>query len=334
MADDENAIFYNPAAINDFPQEFHFQFLLPTVEFSYKSLDYLINDVPNLANNIDDAAGDAAKINVLDAFAAANTGRYEEVAARGNIVTMMYKYISASLFYEAHGVVALLNPASSTVDIEILGQAGLQLGTAYSFFDDHLQAGIAVKFMERYLVDETITQRDVISTANFNDIIDYMSFGFGIGVDVGFKGSPPFRGKVWDYLKPMFAFTVQDIGHTRFFAGDPVGRQNESMTFGMAVHPDFYKFKSILAIDVRDLEYRGDFLTKFHVGYEVTWPEISKVLRSVSLRVGMNQMYVTGGLGLDFKYFKMNLATYGKEIAQRTIQKQSRMFALQLAAGF
>ncbi|HLD44636.1 MAG TPA: hypothetical protein VJC18_04315, partial [bacterium] len=302
---DENALFYNPAAINDFPQEFHFQFLLPTAEFSYKSLNFLISDVPDLVDDIDAANGDSAKIDVLDAFAASNTGRYEEIAARGNVITMMHKYITASLFYETHGVVALLNPSSSTVDMELMGQAGLQLGSAYSFFDDYLQAGVAVKLMERYLVDETVTQRDVIANAEFNDIIDYESFGFGVGVDVGFKGTFPVSGKTWDYLKPKFAFTVQDVGHTRFFAGDPVGRQKESMTFGLAVHPDFWKFKSIFAIDMRDLEYRGDFFTKFHAGYELTWPEISKILRAVSLRVGVNQIYVTGGVGFDFKYFKM-----------------------------
>jgi len=67
---DENALFYNPAAINDFPQEFHFQFLLPTAEFSYKSLNFLISDVPDLVDDIDAANGDSAKIDVLDAFAA------------------------------------------------------------------------------------------------------------------------------------------------------------------------------------------------------------------------------------------------------------------------
>jgi hypothetical protein len=331
---DENALFNNPAAINDYEKKFHFQFLLPTVEFSYKSLDYFINEIGDLASDIDDEATDAGKIGAFDTFAATNTGRYEEVGVRGNVAVMMHKYITAALFYETHGVIALLNPASSTIDLEVIGQAGLMLGSAYSFFDDHLQIGLGVKFIERYLVDETITQRQVISVDSFEDILDWKRFGFGVGVDIGIKGTPPIKGKVWEYLKPMFAFTVQDVGHTRFFAGDDVGRQDESMTFGLAVHPDFWKLKSILAIDVRDLEYRGDFLTKFHAGYELTWPELSKVLRSISVRLGVNQQYITAGMGLDFKYFKFNFATYGKNIAQRTIQKESRMFAFQLAAGF
>lgn len=333
---DENAMFYNPAAINDYEKKLHFRFLLPTVEFSAKAINFFASDLPDLADDINNQATTAGKINQFDAFAAANTGRYEEVGVRGNAVIMMHKYLTASIFYESQAVLALTNPASSTVDIEAINQGGLMIGSAYSFFDDHLQVGAAVKFIERHLVDQTVTQRDIIVNAsgNFGDIFNLKEFGFGIGFDIGVKGTPPIRGKVWEYLKPVFAITLQDIGDTRFFAGDNVGRQQQSLSFGYALHPDFWKLKSTFAMDLRDLDHRGDFLTKFHVGYELTWPEISKILRSVSVRVGVNQIYVTGGVGFDFKYFKMDLATYGREIGARTIQKQSRMFTASLSAGF
>lgn len=333
---DENVIFYNPAAINDYPKEVHMQFLLPTVEISYKAINFFTDDILNLADDIDAAATDSAKIDVLDAFAAANTGRYEEVNARGNLATFMHKYITASLFYENRSVIALTNPSSSTVDVEVLTQAGLVAGSAYSFFDDHLQVGLAAKFLARHLIDETITQRDVITNAQFDDILSYKDVGYGVGADIGLKFRLPMKKsyKVWDYLDPVFALTVQDIGHTRFFMGDDVGRQKESTTFGFALHPNYWKLTSILAVDVRDLEYASDFINKFHVGYEITWPDISKVLRSASVRIGCNQGYLAGGFGLDFRYFKLNAATYGRELAERTYQKQSRMFSLQLAAGF
>jgi hypothetical protein len=331
---DENALFYNPAAINDYEKKIHMQFLLPTVEFSYKAISFFASDLPGLADDIDAAATNSDKISVFDAFAAANTGRYEEVGVHGNIATFMHKYLAASLFYENRSVLALTNPASSTVELEALSQGGLQVGSAYSFFDDHLQAGLAVKFMERHLIDETITQRAVIANADFSDILDLDNAAFGIGFDLGVKAKLPVSGKTWDYLNPRFAITLQDIGHTRFFAGDDVGRMNESLTAGFAIHPDFWKLKSTFAFDVRDLEYRTDFITKLHAGYELTWPEISKILRSASVRLGVSQGYFAAGFGVDFKYFKLNAATYGREIAEKTYQKQSRMFAFQLAAGF
>jgi hypothetical protein len=309
------------------------QFALPTVEISYKAISFLASDIPGLADDLDAAGSDSAKIGVFDTFTTANMGRYEEVGVRGSIANFMHKYLAAAIFYENRSGVSITNPASTTIDLEVLSQGGLQVGSAYSFFDDMLQAGIALKFIERHLLDETITQRDVIATSEFSDILDTDNLGFGVGVDVGVKGKLPITNwKAWEYLDPVFALTVQDVGHTRFTGS--VGKANESTTFGFAVHPDFWKLKSIVALDMRDLEAKTDFTTKFHMGYELTWPEISKILRSVSVRLGLNQAYISGGFGLDFKYFKMNAATWGREISERTFQKQSRMFGLQLAAGF
>lgn len=330
---DENALFYNPAAINDYEKKVHMQFVLPTVEFSYKAIPFIASDIVGLADDIDAAATDSAKINVFDNFTAANAGRYEELGVHGSVAHFMHKYLAASLVYENRSIVALTNPTSTTVDIEALTQFGLQLGSAYGFFDDMLQVGLALKFLERHLIDETISQRDVIANANFSDILDTDNFGFGVGVDAGVKAKLPIKNwKLWDYLDPTFALTLQDIGHTRFSNG--LGRQEESMTFGLAVYPDYWKLKSALAFDFRDLEHTTDFIAKFHAGYEVTWPEISKILRSVSARIGVSQGYFAGGVGLDFKYAKLNFASWGREIGENTRQKESRMFGFQLAAGF
>lgn len=331
---DENALFYNPAAINDYEKKFHFQFLLPTVEFSYKAIPFFASDLLDLADDIDGAADDAAKVNVFDAFAATNTGRYEEVGVRGPIAIMMHKYITASIFYENRTIMGLLNPASSTIDLEALSQGGVQVGSSYGFWDDQLQVGMALKFLGRHLIDEKITQRDVIANDDFGDAISFEEIGFGIGVDLGAQAKIPFKYKAWEYLDPTIALTIQDVADTRFFMGDDVGRTKESITLGWAVHPDYWKLKTQFAMDFRDLEHNTDFITKFHLGYEVMWPEIGKFLRSASVRAGLGQGYLSGGFGLDFKYFKLNAGTWGREQGQRTRQGESRMFGLQLASGF
>lgn len=331
---DENALFYNPAAINDFPEDIHMQFLLPTVEMSYKSIAFLASDVTGLADDIDAATTDAGKLGVFRRFTAANMGRYEEVGVHGSVANLMHKYVAASLFYDNKSVVALTNPASTTIDIEALTQFGLQVGSAYSFFDNHLQAGLALKFVERHLIDETVTERDIIANNDFGDTLDTDNFGFGFGADLGVKGKLPIEGwKVWDYLDPTFALTLQDIGHTRFT--NSMGKIRESMTFGFALHPNYWKLKSIFAFDLRDLDNRTDFITKMHAGYEVTWPDVSKAVKGISARIGLTQgYYITGGFGMDFKYFKFNMGTWGREIGAHSKQKQSRMFGLQLASGF
>lgn len=333
-AADENVLFYNPAAIRNYEKKIHMQFLLPTVDFSYKAIPFFISDLLDLADDIDGAATNAAKINVFDNFAAANTGRYEEFGVHGPIAMLMHPTITVALFYDSRAVMGLLNPASSTIDVEAVSHGGLSVGSAHGFFDDKLKAGVALKFLERHLIDETLTQRDVVANDDFTDSFDFKQLGFGVGADVGFQVKPKFGGKAWKRLDPTFALTIQDVGDTRFFQGDNVGRINQSTSLGFAFHPKYWKLHSAFAVDVRDLEYQTDLITKLHAGYEVTWPEISKILRSASLRVGAHQGYIAGGFGLDFKYFKMNAATYGREIGQSTRQKDSRMFGLQLASGF
>lgn len=330
---DFNAMFYNPAAINDYEEKLHFQFVLPTAEMSSDLIDFA-GDVLELADDIDAANTNGDKTDVFDAFIQANAGRFGEAGARGSVIMATHKWITASIFYDAQSFAGVRNPTSATLEIEGLGQGGLMAGSAYGFYDGRLQVGVALKFVARYLVDETLTQRDIVANNDFEDAIQYEDVGFGIGGDIGFKATPTVSGETWEWLKPSFGLTIQDVGHTRFFAGDDVGKQDESITLGFAVHPDFYKFKNTFAIDVREMEYRKDFLHKFHMGYEMMWPEISKVLRSVSVRAGLNQAYLTAGLGLDFKYFKLDAATYGREIAETTMQDSTRMYVVQLGAGF
>lgn len=331
---DENALFYNPAAINDFPEDIHMQFLLPTAEVSYKAIPFLASDIPDLADAIDGEATNAGKIRQFRNFTTANVGRYEEAGVRGSIANLMHKYVAASLFYDNRSVVALTNPASATVDIEALTQFGLQAGSAYSFFDDLLQVGLALKFVERHLLDETITERDIIANNNFSDILDTDNFGFGFGADLGVKAHLPFNSwKLWESLDPSFGLVLQDIGHTRFSNG--LGKQRESLTFGFALHPNFWKLKSAFAFDLRDLDNRTDLVTKMHAGYEVIWPDVSTAIKAISARIGFNQgYYIAGGFGMDFKYFKFNLGTWGRETGRASLQKQSRMFGVQLASGF
>lgn len=331
---DENALFYNPATINDLEDKIHMQFMLPTVEFSYKAIPFLANDITDLADNINAQGTNAGKINVFNAFTNTHTGRYEELGLHGSIANFMWKWLAASIFYENRSVLALTNPASATVDIESVSQGGLQVGSAYSLFDDKLKVGAAVKFVARHLIDEQVTQRDIIANATFGDAIQTDQVGYGLGVDLGVKAKLPWSTEFIDYLDPTFAIVLQDVGHTRFFAGDSVGQMRESLTVGSAVHPNFWKFKNNLALDVRDLDVRSDFITKLHIGWETNWNDISKVLRSVSVRAGYGQGYLSGGVGFDFKYFKLNAGTYGREVGQNTRQKESRMVGVQLAAGF
>ena len=332
---DENALFYNPAAINDFEKKAHMQFLLPTIELSSGAVSLVKDDVPNLIDDIDGASSTPEKVDIFNNFVDANNNRMEEVGVHGSIVSFMHKYVAASLFYENRTAVRLTTPTTQTLDVEALSQVGLQVGTAYAFFDDVLQVGVAAKFIERHLIDETLTEDDVTANPdNFSDSFQFEEFGFGVGFDAGIKFHAPIHDvKAWDYLKPVFAMTIQDIADTRFSNSANVGRTPQSVSAGFAIHPNFWKFKSIFDMDVRDLDHDTSFITKLNAGYEITLP-ISKKVTGVSARIGVNQGYLTGGFGLDLRYFKINAATWGREQGLGSRENESRMYGFQLAAGF
>jgi hypothetical protein len=69
-----------------------------------------------------------------------------------------------------------------------------------------------------------------------------------------------------------------------------------------------YFHDSTAAIETTDIlnNAAGSFFRLIHFGAETHW-------RSLALRAGLNQGYITAGLGLDVHSFTFNLATYGED---------------------
>ncbi len=326
---DSNAMFYNPASINDYGVVPKFQFLLPTAEISSGAIDYAINQVPDFADEVDAESTDSGKVDAFDRFVTANSGRYFGAGVNGSAVAVMSKYITASLFYNGEGVVGLTNPMSSTLDIETVTQGGVMLGSSYSFFDDQVQLGAGVKFAERHVIDEKITSREIVNNADFGDILDLDNHGFGVGVDLGAKYTPEFEMTAIKMLKPSFAFTVQDLGHTRFSNG--VEKQRQAISVGTALSPKVGPFETLWALDVRDINHETDLMRKVHIGTEWRLPV---GFASVAARLGMYQKYLSAGVGADIKIFKIDFATYAKALSPNSTNEALRMYMVQLGAGF
>lgn len=330
---DINSLFYNPAGIADYDKKIEMDFLSLSAEVSSGAIGF-VGDVLDLVDDLDGADDSSAEVDQLNQFAASHTGEYQEAGVHLQIANFRKKYIAASLFLNNRTVLALTNPQSSTVDIEVLSQAGLQVGGAYSFLDDLVEVGGALKFMERHLIDSQISERAVVATSDTSDIVDVDNMGFGVGVDLGVKSRLPITGvKAIAYLDPVFALTWQDVANTRF-TGD-VGETPQSLSFGMAVHPKFHeKLINTFAIDYRDVNRETAFITKFHMGYELMFPNIAKFFPSAAVRLGLSQGYLTAGLGADFKIIKIEAATWGRELGLLSRQGQNRLWGLNLSGGF
>ena len=101
-----------------------------------------------------------------------------------------------------------------------------------------------------------------------------------------------------------------------------------AFNLGVAARKDaLWKFTNfMMALEFTDMGANGNgsFLRDIHIGSEATWKSWLK------LRAGINQGYFCGGLGFDFHYFKMDLATYGEEMGLNVGSAEDRRYALDL----
>lgn len=331
---DEAAPYYNPAAIPDYEKKLHFRFISPAVDFSVATIG-LTKDVFDLANDLNDQSGDTgAQTDTFKAFVDKHIGEFHTIQLRLPLVTVMHHWFYFSTLLDSRSTFSFRNRAFTNVEILSRSDGGGVIGGGYSFFDDRLQAGLNLKVLHRLLIDKVVTTSAIVTNPTFGDVIDLQQ-GTGVGVDLGVKGQiPTWDLKVLEFLKPTAGFTWQDIGNTRF--GD-AGRTQQSISFGAAVHPPTFEFlkrdwTSDFALDIREINQPSTFPKKLFFGYELGGPKFGIV--RPSFRVGANQLYFAGGFGLDFKYAKLEFATYGEETGLATRVKQSRRLATNLSFGF
>lgn len=334
--EDENAMFYNPAAINDYEKKFHFRFLSPVGDFS-PGIIGLVQDVFDLADDIDAAATDAAKTRVFRDFVNAHIGQFETVRVAFPVVTVMHKWFAVSVLADSRSTISFRNRAFTNIEINSVSDFGGVLGTAYNFkdwlgIDQNLQAGLDLKILHRYAIDKVVTSNDIVNSADFGDAIPRIR-ATGVGVDIGIKADFPTFGAHWlEVVKPTVALTYQDIGNTRFSGAVP--NTPQSLTVGFALHPMIgEKWQLHFVNDIRDLNHNNGFLRKWNIGAEVQAPLMWNFFRP-AVRIGGNQGYISAGATLDFKYAKLEFATYGEEASKFSSQKQLRRIAFNLSFGF
>ncbi len=326
---DENAQFYNPAAINDYGKTPHFRFLSPAFDMSTGVIG-LVKDVKDLADDINAQTTTSGKTNTFRSFVNTHAGEFESAQVRLPVFTVMHKWFAASLLADSRTTISFRNRSFTNIEIFSRNDMGGVIGGAYGFLDDHIQAGVNLKVIHRLVIDQTITIDDIISNDDFNSVIPRKR-ATGVGVDLGLKGKiPSFQLPILDLLKPTAAFVWQDIGNTRF--GNGVPNTPQSITLGFGVHPEWNQWQFHIENDFREINQSKSFLNKWNIGAEIMAPKLAKFFQP-SIRVGGNQGYIAAGASLDLKYFKLEFATYGEEAGKYSHEKQIRRIAANISFG-
>lgn len=110
--------------------------------------------------------------------------------------------------------------------------------------------------------------------------------------------------------------------------GGPPRRQPRTYNVGIAARKkQMWKFTdTVVAFEIQDIgnNANGSYFRTFHLGFECRYGVLLP-------RLGINQGYLGGGLGVDLKFFTLDLATYGEELSLNPGQLQDRRYAARIA---
>jgi len=319
VADDENAIFYNPAGLNQIDGFGGTEILNPYLEISRDTLSFF-NDLKDVSDAGTDSEQLNLAINLLDDFFGKNLH-----LRSGLFPNLIFHNFGVGIL--AQGVFdGTVNNPLLFKTLDVLGgyDIALVVSGAYGFevLDGPLRVGLTGKLVRRELLRQAYTAFDLVREDGI-DLDGDIETGTGFGVDLGFLYTPPV------ILEPTLGIAVQNIGDVDL--GD-AGEIKQQINLGTAVHPPVPLGDVVVAFDVLDITRNigedDDWAKRLHLGVEYKFPMI------LSVRAGFNQGYFGAGTTVDFWIFKAAYAFYIEEIGAAAGQNPDRRHIFQLSLGF
>jgi len=231
--------------------------------------------------------------------------------------------VSASVYEK------ILPMASFYLSWATIGKLGYSL--PFKLWNQNLIAGVSFKYQSLAYIDRTgvnAISADLISTEGSDQeaiIKDLIYLGQGPGLD---------WGAIWKF-NPSLDFGVSLLNAVSFlrpskiqgYGGDKVEFMAPILTFGVYYHPESvrqYLQKSSLGYFLTSVKLIADYETVFgqtwsfwkswHMGTELGLFGKKNGWSLLYLRGGINQGYLTWGLGLDFFVARLDYAYYQQEL--------------------
>lgn len=319
VADDENAMFYNPAGLNRIKGYGRFELLNPTVEVSTKTIEFF-QDLQDVADAQTDSEQATLATDFLDRWLG------EHVHMRGAVFPNLTVH-NFGIGVLGQGVFdgEVHNPAGSNALRVRAGYdvAGLVSGAmGFSPAGSALRVGLTGKFIRRELLDQSYTVNDLVQQDGIDldrDSVDGSGFGLDLGVMLGLPLP----------LKPSVGVTVQNMGDVDL--GD-AGELPQQINMGVALQPSLPFGTLTLAADLVDITTElgtdSDMGKRLHTGAELKFPAV------FSVRAGLNQGYLTAGATIDLRILKLAYAYAIEEVGAFAGQTADRRHVAQLSLGF
>jgi hypothetical protein len=318
VAEEENAIFYNPAGLALGKGIYKKTVLVsPQLELSEATRDLARRLGAENADAVETVQQNIGKPNH---FGSQNfTGLILRRAALGaffsnNVNLLAYK----SADYGGMEVVQ----ASADQNV------GATFSLADSFFSKNLFMGITAKYLARGRGEMTVisVEADKVSES-LSDTGNFLGIGEGAGADFGLMWQGGGRSN------PAFGMTIKDIGTTAITPQEETDLDldlKQTVNFGFSMEPGTKFSKLRLLADYHDAlgAVIKNPYKRLHLGGELT------VLNMVGITGGLNQGYPTAGFYFDLYVLRMDFGYYTQELGERVGTRPDTRYFFRLTAGF
>ncbi len=330
VADDENTLFYNPAALGRH-SGVSLQFINPDFEIpdvldkNVKKMKFGLSG--NFENFPKTAEGITERVLGIPVFFQV-----------GATPTIKMQHFAFSLFANNKTSMVLENSIYPNLNIDYRYDRGFIMGYSHNFVGNskspsQFSVGAAIKHVNRnslkgrYDLFGTELLQIINNADGYKEIRRQLGYteGDGWGFDVGAEQVFRRPGSLL-----VFGLSVLDVGDTKFKKENSSLRdiqpQEMSVNLGTSYSMDFKIFDATFSADYSNMiDARTPFASKIKLGTRLRLPLLS-------VYAGWNGGYASYGLGFDLLFMNLKVGFYGTEIGSSFKEKESEriVFALTL----
>jgi hypothetical protein len=316
VSDDENALFYNPAGLSQVPEDTKVKAVSAEIELSEGAYG-AFKDAWDL---------DTSNTQETASFLRNYIGSYHHASA-----TIFPYFLKQNL---AFGIIGTQKTGFTAHDyqdpslhIDNIQDAGVAVGYAQSFDDEELSIGVNGKFLLRNSLNKDYSLAEITdSDFSFSDkLTGDAQKGAGALLDIGLLYHLTDITSGRSKIKTLVGLSVSNL------IGSSMGNASNlspHADFGFALKADNVTFALDYVDILRNFTSDNDLPKRIHVGAEYIYEKI------YALRAGLNQGYITYGIGLNGEKVTLDFLSYAEEMGTYSGQQRNRRYTLSCTFKF